>query len=224
MRPASRTLVTWQRILNERGWAAPHWPQGIRRRRPRHDGTADSHGGDVPRAGTAAAAVQRRMLGPGLLKFGTAEQLKSLPAQAGRLDLWFCQGFSEPGSGSDLASLRTRAVRDGESTSSTARRSGPLRALADWIFALVRTKQARKQEGISFLLIDMMTPGVTVRPNRLHRRRASPQRSFFDNAACRWPISSARRAAAGTARSTCWQRAHEHCEHGPVLGAARLRT
>jgi len=106
------------------------------------------------------------MVGPVIIAFGSEEQKKRhLPAIA-NLDVWWCQGFSEPGAGSDLASLGTAAKREngyyivnGQKTWTT------LAQHADWIFCLVRTDaQAKKQEGISFLLIDMKTPGITVRP------------------------------------------------------------
>ena len=164
--PRKEDTVTWHRILHERGWAAPHWPR--------------AYGGCE--MGTAerlilqdelfrAPAPQPQlfnitMLGPVLMKYGTPAQCQRfLPALA-RLDLWFCQGFSEPGAGSDLASLRTRARRDGDWYVVDGQKIWTTTAhWADWIFALVRTDGAgRPQEGISFLLIDLRSPGVTIRP------------------------------------------------------------
>ena len=98
--------------------------------------------------------------------FGSEEHKRRfLPATA-NLDIWWCQGFSEPGSGSDLASLRTTARREGDEYVVNGQKTWTTLATdANWIFLLVRTdKQAKKQEGISFLLVDMATPGITVRP------------------------------------------------------------
>jgi len=106
------------------------------------------------------------MLGPVLMKFGTPQQCEFFLPKLANLDLWFCQGFSEPGSGSDLASLRTAARRDGDTYVVNGQKIWTTTAhMADWVFALVRTDtQARKQEGISFLLIDLKSPGITIRP------------------------------------------------------------
>ncbi|MDM0103454.1 acyl-CoA dehydrogenase family protein [Variovorax sp. J22R24] len=164
--PRKQDTVAWQRVLHERGWAAPHWP-------------AEYGGAGL---GTAERLIlleelQRAsaplplpfniaMLGPVLLRFGTPEQKRFFLPKLANLDLWFCQGFSEPDSGSDLASLRTRAVRDGDHYVVDGQKIWTTSAHhADWIFALVRTEQAaRKQDGISFLLIDLKTPGVSIRP------------------------------------------------------------
>jgi alkylation response protein AidB-like acyl-CoA dehydrogenase len=106
------------------------------------------------------------MVGPVIAAFGSEEQKRRfLPATA-NLDIWWCQGFSEPGAGSDLASLRTKAEkRDGKYIVSGQKAWTTLGQHADWIFCLVRTdREAKKQRGISFLLIDMKSPGITVRP------------------------------------------------------------
>lgn len=183
-------IVSWQRILHERGWAAPHWP-------PEYGGAG---------LGTAerlilveelqrAAAPQPlpfnvAMLGPVLLRFGTEEQKRFFLPKLARLDLWFCQGFSEPEAGSDLASLRTRAVRDGDQYVVDGQKIWTTSAHhADWIFALVRTGQAaRKQNGISFLLIDMKTPGVSVRPIVSIDGQHHLNEVFFDRA--RVPVAN----------------------------------
>lgn len=164
--PRKQDTVAWQRILHERGWAAPHWPAeyggaGL--------GTAERLVlfEELQRAGAPLPLpFNIAMLGPVLLRFGTEAQKRFFLPQLARLDLWFCQGFSEPDAGSDLASLRTRAVRDGEHYVVDGQKIWTTSAhQADWIFALVRTEQsARRQDGISFLLIDMQTPGVSVRP------------------------------------------------------------
>jgi len=144
--PRKQDTVTWQRILNERGWAAPHWPKAY--------GGADL--GQMERLilmdemFRAPAPLPQMfnvvMLGPVLLKFGTPEQLNHFMPQLANLDVWFCQGFSEPGSGSDLASLRTSARREGESYIVNGQKIWTTTAhVADWVFALVRTSnEARK--------------------------------------------------------------------------------
>ena len=107
------------------------------------------------------------MLGPVLIQFGTDEQKKRFLPRAANLDDWWCQGFSEPGAGSDLASLKTAAKLDGDHYVVNGQKIWTSTAHnADWCFLLVRTDpNARKrQEGISFLLVDMKTPGITVRP------------------------------------------------------------
>ncbi|MAO54305.1 MAG: pimeloyl-CoA dehydrogenase large subunit [Rhodospirillaceae bacterium] len=158
--------VVWQKILHERGWIAPSWPK--------------EYGGPgwspvqryLYEEELAAASSPRlitfglKMLGPVLIEFGTDDQkARYLPRILSSED-WWCQGFSEPGSGSDLASLSTRAVRDGDHYVVNGQKTWTtLAQYADWIFCLVRTStEGKKQAGISFLLIDMKTPGVTVRP------------------------------------------------------------
>ena len=164
--PRKQDTVTWQCILQERGWAAPHWP--------RQYGGAEL--GQMERlilldeTYRAPAPLPQvfnvTMLGPVLMKFGTPAQCDYFLPKLANLDLWFCQGFSEPGSGSDLASLRTAARREGEHYIVSGQKIWTSTAhLADWVFALVRTStEARKQEGISFLLIDLKSPGITIRP------------------------------------------------------------
>lgn len=164
--PRKQDTVAWQRILHERGWAAPHWPKAF--------GGAGLGTAErlilVEELQRACAPLPLpfniAMLGPVLLRFGTEAQKQFFLPKLARLDLWFCQGFSEPDAGSDLASLRTRAVRDGDHYVVDGQKIWTTSAhQADWIFALVRTEQAaRKQDGISFLLIDLKTPGVSVRP------------------------------------------------------------
>ena len=106
------------------------------------------------------------MAGPVIYTFGTPEQKKKYLPGIIRNETWWCQGYSEPGAGSDLASLKTRAVRDGDTYVVNGQKIWTSMAhWADMIFALVRTDAgAKKQEGISFLLIDMKSPGITVRP------------------------------------------------------------
>ncbi|MDE8346847.1 MAG: acyl-CoA dehydrogenase family protein [Acidocella sp.] len=158
-------VTIWHKILHAKGWAVTNWP--------------------LEWGGTDWSPVQRyifkerlqaapapeplsynvNMIGPVLIAFGTpAQKQKFLPAIAA-LDHWWCQGFSEPNAGSDLASLKTIARRDGDDYVVNGQKIWTSQAqFADWMFCLVRTDtQARKQRGISFLLIDMKTPGVTVR-------------------------------------------------------------
>lgn len=124
------------------------------------------------------------MLGPTLLEFGTEEQkLRHLPRIA-RGEVWWCQGYSEPGSGSDLASLQTRAENRGDHYVINGQKIWTSGAnFADWIFCLVRTNpDVPKHEGISFILFSMNQPGVTVRPIRLISGASPFCETFFDNA------------------------------------------
>jgi pimeloyl-CoA dehydrogenase large subunit len=159
-------LVGWQRILNKKGWAVAHWP--------------------VEYGGTGWTPMQQyiyleemqmapapqplqfgvSMVGPVIYTFGSEEQKKQYLPRIANLDDWWCQGFSEPGAGSDLASLRTTAKRDGHHYVVNGQKTWTTLAQhADKIFCLVRTDPAaKKQEGISFLLMDMKSPGITVKP------------------------------------------------------------
>ncbi|MGB3071318.1 MAG: acyl-CoA dehydrogenase family protein [Ottowia sp.] len=175
-------MVTWQRTLNARGWAVPHWPRewgGTEWNPIELNIMAEAiYQADVPEP----LAQNTKMVGPVIARFGTeAQKRRFLPAIA-NLDLWFCQGFSEPGAGSDLASLRTRAVRDGEHYLVNGQKTWTSGAQnADWIFCLVRSNpKAKAQQGISFLLIDLASPGVTVRPIRSIDGIAELNEVFFD--------------------------------------------
>lgn len=156
----------WQQILFKQGWYAPSWPV-------EHGGTTwgpiEKHIFDEE---SSAAGAPRsvpfgvNMVAPVIIKFGTEEQKqKYLPRILDGSD-WWCQGYSEPGAGSDLASLKTRAVRDGDHYVVNGQKTWTtLGQHANMIFCLVRTDpEAQQQRGISFLLIDMATPGITVRP------------------------------------------------------------
>ena len=164
--PAKDDYVRWQRILYEKGWIAPSWP--------------------VEYGGTGWNAVQRYifdeelyragcpriipfglvMLGSVLLAFGSEAQKQTHLPRILDSSVWWCQGYSEPGSGSDLASLKCRAERDGDHYLVNGSKIWTTYAQwADWMFCLVRTSQEdRPQRGISFLLLDMKSPGVEVRP------------------------------------------------------------
>jgi alkylation response protein AidB-like acyl-CoA dehydrogenase len=158
--------LVWQQALGRRGWHTYTWPR-------KHGGP----GWDVTQrflfenvlAEEGAPRILPfgpKMVGPVIYTFGSDQQRERfLPAIRSSEALW-CQGYSEPGAGSDLASLRTRAVREGDHYIVTGQKTWTSFAhWADWMFCLVRTDpDAKPQEGISFLLIDMKTPGVTVRP------------------------------------------------------------
>lgn len=159
-------IVTSQRILHAHGLATPNWPVewGGKDWTPvqRYIFTEELQRAAVP----LPLQFNVYMVGPVIAAFGSeAQKRRFLPATA-NLDIWWCQGFSEPGAGSDLASLRTRAEkRDGTYIVSGQKAWTTLGQHADWIFCLVRTdREAKKQRGISFLLIDMKSPGITVRP------------------------------------------------------------
>jgi len=158
--------VQAQQILNANGLAVPHWPQewGGQDWSPvqLYIYQEELQQACVP----FPLAFNASMVGPVIAQFGTEEQKrKFLPATA-NLDIWWCQGFSEPGAGSDLASLRTTAIKDGDHYIVNGQKTWTtLAQYADWIFCLARTDNtAKKQLGISFILIDMKTPGITVRP------------------------------------------------------------
>jgi alkylation response protein AidB-like acyl-CoA dehydrogenase len=158
--------LPWFRKLQEKNWVAPAWPQEF-------GGMGLGPAKQVilieeyERYGVARLPDHAIiMLGPLLIRFGTdAQRSKFLPKILTGENIW-CQGYSEPGAGSDLASLRTEAVPDGDDFIVNGQKIWTTLATdANWIFCLVRTnKTAKKQNGISFLLIDMKTPGVTVRP------------------------------------------------------------
>ena len=160
-------MIRWHKILNAKGWVAPHWPvdHGGTGWTPMQQYIFDSE--------TMLAGAPRlrpfglKMIGPVLIRFGSdAQKARFLPRILSGEDYW-CQGFSEPGAGSDLAGLKTRAVRDGDHYVINGQKTWTTTAQhADWMFTLVRTDPdaARPQQGISMLLIDMKSPGMTVRP------------------------------------------------------------
>jgi alkylation response protein AidB-like acyl-CoA dehydrogenase len=173
----------WHAILNKRGWLATHWPV--------------EYGGPgwtpvqmhIFEEECAAAHTPRilpfglSMLGPVLMKYGSKEQCDHyLPRILDGTD-WWCQGYSEPGSGSDLASLKMSAVREGDHYICNGQKTWTtLGQHADWIFCLVRTSnEGKPQVGISFLLIDMKSPGITVRPIITLDGEHEVNEVFFDN-------------------------------------------
>ena len=161
-------LVEWTRILNAKGWAVPHWPVewGGTGWDPVRQYIFQDEMQQAPAPSPLPFGVS--MVGPVIIAFGSEAQKRRFLPRIANLDDWWCQGFSEPGSGSDLASLKTTAKRDGDAYVVTGQKTWTtLGQYADWIFVLARTDMAaKKQEGISFLLIDMKTPGITVRPIR----------------------------------------------------------
>ncbi|MDN6860151.1 acyl-CoA dehydrogenase family protein [Pseudomonas sp. CAN2814] len=158
--------VFWMRKLSARGWLAPGWPV-------EHGGTGwNSVQKQIFEEECFAAGAPRalpfglNMVAPVIMKFGSEQQKAHYLPRILDCQDWWCQGYSEPGAGSDLASLKTRAVRDGEHYVVNGQKTWTTLAQhADWMFCLVRTDpQAQAQRGISFLLIDMNSPGITVRP------------------------------------------------------------
>jgi len=175
--------VRWQRILHERGWGAPAWPV-------EYGGTGwdaaqrvifeeECFAGGAPRQMPFGLS----MVGPVIQAFGSPEQKARFLPRIITMEDWWCQGYSEPGAGSDLASLKTRAERRGDKYIVNGQKIWTSFAhYANWIFCLVRTaSDVKPQEGISFLLIDMNTPGITVRPIKTLDGSYDVNEVFFEN-------------------------------------------
>ncbi len=176
-------FVRWQKILNNRGWVAPNWPEEF-------GGT-----GWTPTqkyifamemglyGAMAPMAFGVNMVAPVIYTYGNEEQKKRFLPDILESNVWWCQGYSEPNAGSDLASLKTTATRDGDHYVVNGTKTWTtLGQHADWIFCLVRTDNtAKKQEGISFLLIDMKTPGIKVSPIYLLDDEPEVNEVHFDN-------------------------------------------
>ena len=178
--------VTWFRILEARGWLTPGWPV-------EHGGPGWSHVqryifdeetllGGAPRI--IASGIQ--MLGPVLHAFGTEEQKRKYLPDIRQSNTWWAQGFSEPGAGSDLAAVRTTAVLEPDGQHFVVNGHKVWTSYAQWcsmMFALVRTdpNASKPQEGISFLLIDMASPGLTVRPIRMLEGGTDLNECYLDN-------------------------------------------
>ena len=174
----------WLERMGERGWTAPEWPR-------------EYGGGGLSREEAKVLASELRrikaqpalnsfgvwMLGPALLAFGTEEQKKRFLPEIVRGEIRWCQGYSEPGAGSDLASIQTRAEDRGDHWIVNGQKIWTSYAdKADWIFCLVRTDpEAPKHLGISFVLFDMRTPGVTTRPITLISGKSPFCETFFDD-------------------------------------------
>lgn len=161
-----QAVIDWQKRLHDKGWVAPNWPV-------EYGGTGwNATQQFIYESERAASGVRDvvpfglKMVAPVLYTFGSEEQKKRFLPSILASDEWWCQGYSEPGSGSDLASLKTKAVLDGDDYIVTGAKIWTTYAqFADWIFCLVRTNSdGKKQEGITFLLIDMKSPGIKVNP------------------------------------------------------------
>jgi len=174
----------WLELCAEKGYTVPAWPK-------------EYGGGGLSKEEVVVFQQEMReinarpplvgmglsMIGPALLDYGTEEQKKEHLPKIARGDIWWCQGYSEPGSGSDLASLRTSAVEDGDDFIINGQKIWTSGAdQADWMFCLVRTDfDAPKHDGISFVLFDMETPGITVKPIKLISGYSPFCETFFDN-------------------------------------------
>jgi pimeloyl-CoA dehydrogenase large subunit len=177
-------LVASHKALHAKGLAVPHWPRewGGSDWTPiqHYIYTEELQYNGVPQPLPFNVA----MCGPVIIAFGTAEQKQRFLPRMASLDDWWCQGFSEPGAGSDLAGLKTTAVRQGDHYVVNGQKTWTTLAQhADWIFMLVRTnpEAEKKQLGISFLLIDMRTPGITVRPIQTIDGGREVNEVFFDD-------------------------------------------
>ncbi|MBO1754691.1 acyl-CoA dehydrogenase family protein [Allobranchiibius sp. CTAmp26] len=184
-------IVTSQRILHEHGLAVPHWPTqwGGKKWSATQQNIYVS---ELQRAAVPTPlAFNVSMVGPIIAEFGSQEQKeKFLPATA-NLDIWWSQGFSEPEAGSDLAGLKTTAIRDGDEYVINGQKTWTtLGQYGDWMFLLARTNPGaeRKQQGISFILVDMQTPGIERRPIKLIDGSVEVNEFFFDNV--RVPVSN----------------------------------
>jgi pimeloyl-CoA dehydrogenase large subunit len=180
--PGKDDMVRWQKILHARGWAVPHWPA-------EWGGT----GWDAVKLYIFRDEMQQTpapeplpfgvsMVGPVIYTFGSEAQKKRFLPRIASLDDWWCQGFSEPGAGSDLAGLKTSAKRVGDRYVINGQKTWTtLAQYADWIFVLARTNpEGKKQEGISFFLVDMKTPGISVRPIQTIDGGHEVNEVFFD--------------------------------------------
>ena len=174
-------LVEWTRILNKKGWAVSHWPKeyGGTGWTPVQQYIFLDELQQAPAPSPLPFGVS--MVGPVIYTFGSDAQKQQFLPRIANLDDWWCQGFSEPGAGSDLASLKTTAERDGDHYVINGQKTWTTLAQhADWIFCWrAPIAAAKKQEGISFILVDMKTPGITVRPIDHDRRRRRGERGVL---------------------------------------------
>lgn len=182
-RLAKADMQAWHAILAAKGWLANSWPAEL-------GGTGwDPIQKHIFDEASAAAGAPRivpfgvNMVAPVIIRFGTQAQRDFYLPRILSGEHWWCQGYSEPGAGSDLANLKTRAVREGDHYIVNGQKTWTtLGQYANWIFCLVRTDaQAQPQRGISFLLIDMATPGITVRPIITLDGEHEVNEVFFDN-------------------------------------------
>ena len=179
----SEAQKQWLDVMASRGWTVPDWPQGY------GGGGLSPAEAKVLKEEMAALGCRPpltsfgiSMLGPALLKFGTEEQKKHYLTQIARGEIRWCQGYSEPGAGSDLAGLQTKAEDKGDHYLVNGQKVWTSYAdQADWIFCLVRTSSQSKHGGISFLLFDMESPGVSTRPILLISGNSPFCETFFDD-------------------------------------------
>jgi alkylation response protein AidB-like acyl-CoA dehydrogenase len=178
-----KAIIEWQRRLFERGWVAPAWPKvhGGCEWTPTQKYIYELERSDIGAPDVLPFGI--KMVGPVIISYGNAEQQQRFLPRILRGQDWWCQGYSEPGAGSDLAALKTRAERDGEHYIVNGSKIWTTYAQhADWMFCLVRTSSSvRRQDGISFLLIDMKSPGITLRPIISIDGEHSLNEVFFDN-------------------------------------------
>ncbi|WP_439890638.1 acyl-CoA dehydrogenase family protein [Ralstonia sp. 25C] len=176
-------FVRWHKALAAKGWSVPHWPVewGGTGWSPIQKHIWDEECAQIGAPGVLPFGVS--MVAPVIMKYGNEAQKRYFLPRIVDCTDWWCQGYSEPGSGSDLASVKTRAVREGDHYIVNGQKTWTtLGQHADMIFCLVRTDpEAKKQEGISFLLIDMKTPGITVRPIIMLDEEHEVNEVFFDN-------------------------------------------
>ena len=176
-------LKGWRKSLSGNGWIAPHWPKeyGGAGMSPVEQFVYNEEMAEARAPQVGGMGVQ--MIGPVLIRFGTPEQQKEHLPKITSGEVQWCQGYSEPGSGSDLASLQTRAVRDGDDYVLNGQKiwtSGAHRA--DWMFLLARTDpDAPKHRGISMLLMDMKSPGISVQPLITMAGDHVFNQEYFDN-------------------------------------------
>jgi pimeloyl-CoA dehydrogenase large subunit len=181
--PGKDDIVAWTRLLNKKGWSVPHWPK-------EWGGTGWTpvqlliFNDELQQAGAPEPlAFGTSMVGPVIYTFGSDAQKRRFLPRIANIDDWWCQGFSEPGAGSDLAGLKTTAKREGGEWMINGQKTWTtLAQYADWIFVLARTDATvKKQEGISFILVDMKSPGVTVRPIQTLDGGYEVNEVFFDD-------------------------------------------
>ncbi|MFP6770901.1 MAG: acyl-CoA dehydrogenase family protein [Alphaproteobacteria bacterium] len=179
--------VAWQKALHKKGWIAPNWP--VEYGGPGWSATQKYiYETEMQKSGCLRpVAFGLKMVAPVIMEFGTPEQKAQFLPDILETNVWWCQGYSEPGSGSDLASLQCRAIPDGDDYIVNGSKIWTTMAQrADWIFCLVRTStEGKRQQGITFLLIPMTTPGISVEPIVLLDQTTAPDQEvnqvFFED-------------------------------------------
>lgn len=182
--PDKEDFVRWQKILNKKGWFAENWPEEYG-----GPGWTTTQRYIVQQEKARARVIINMpfgvtMVAPVIYTYGTEEQKKRFLPDILETNVWWCQGYSEPGAGSDLAGLKTTGVRDGDDYIINGTKTWTtLGHYADWIFCLVRTDPTakKKQQGISFILVDMKTPGISVSPILTLDEEREVNEVHFDN-------------------------------------------